>query len=238
MTAASSAFVTEQVGFQRSRMLRTGMRSLVRLLQSPPWRDLVVVDATTVGADPPDMIVELDGRVHAPPRPGFTIRDGLDPAQAELAAALGDMLAYREDLLRRATELAATHHRTYLHARGPQGNPPDKSTCERVVGCSADELDIYAAHKQIETPRGRVELQTLFRRPPSDEPSASDLVKAVIAEVIAAESPDAPLSDDEIRAALAAREILISGGRGERDPIARYRTALGIPPAAERKRPR
>ena len=227
MTDDDDAF---QLSFQGSRLLRTGMRSLVRLLQSPPWRDVIDVDATGVDPDAPDMIVEADGTIREPPLPTFVVKAGLEGLAARLAQAVPDMLARRQELFRRAAALVATHHADFIHGHGEQGDPPDAATCEREVGCPADDLDIYLTHKVLETPRGRLDFQSLFRHPPHAV-NASDLVKDAINALVAGEAPDAPLSDENLVAALAAQDIVIS-----RATVAKYREVLGIPASRDRKR--
>ena len=216
-----------QVSFQGSRLLRTPTRSLAKLLQSPPWRDVIDVDATGVDADAPEMIIEAGGTVREPPLPAYTVKHA-----SRLAQALPELLARRQDVFRRAAVLAAAHHADFIHGHGEQGDPPDAATCEREVGCSADELDIYLTHKIVETPRGRLDFQSLFRQPPRQD-SASAQVKAVIQALVADEPPDAPLSDDKLVEALAAQDIVIS-----RSAVAKYREHLGIATSRERKRGR
>src|SRR6267378_2149080 len=102
-----------QLSFQASRLLRSSMTSISKLLQSPPWVDLIVVDVSQVDPSSPDMIVDVDGGTHEPQLPTFVVREGLTGLQARLAESLPAALARRQELLRRTATVAFAHHRAF-----------------------------------------------------------------------------------------------------------------------------
>jgi RNA polymerase sigma-54 factor len=85
-------------------------------------------------------------------------------------------------------------------------------------------------------PRGTFELKYFFtsglaRAEGGGDDVSSQSVKHYISEMIAAESPDHILSDDEIMDKLKERNITVA-----RRTVAKYREALGIPSSPKRKR--
>lgn len=95
-----------------------------------------------------------------------------------------------------------------------------QTTVSRVVaGAAAD------------TPRGTWWLRALFSSAPGPGSPPAEAIRALLARLVAAEDPAAPLSDAALAAALAA-----TAGPVARRTIAKYRGILGIPPAHARRR--
>ncbi|QDQ86311.1 RNA polymerase factor sigma-54 [Alcaligenaceae bacterium SJ-26] len=93
------------------------------------------------------------------------------------------------------------------------------------------------AQKYMHTPHGLVDFKQFFsaRLAGTDgtqDSTSATAVQALLREIIAAESPDKPVSDNQLADLLSARGVTIA-----RRTVAKYREALRIPPASARKRP-
>ena len=105
----------------------------------------------------------------------------------------------------------------------------------------AEHLDLHEStisratnQKYIQTPRGTFELKYFFSTGVSQYGSADQsaiAIKAHIKELIDAEDPKKPLSDNKLMALLEDKEIMVA-----RRTIAKYREALKIPSSSERKK--
>ena len=88
--------------------------------------------------------------------------------------------------------------------------------------------------KYIQTPRGTFELKYFFSTGVAqygNEDQSSISIKAYIKELISAEDPKKPLSDNKLMDLLEEKEISVA-----RRTIAKYREALGIPSSSDRKK--
>ena len=88
-------------------------------------------------------------------------------------------------------------------------------------------------NKYMHTPRGVFEFRFFFSShvPGEEGEQSSTAVRAKIRKLIAAESPDKPLSDNQIT------KILSEGGvKVARRTVAKYREAMQIPSSSDRKR--
>lgn len=91
------------------------------------------------------------------------------------------------------------------------------------------------ANKYVHTPQGLFELKFFFQsglRSGSGEDVASESVKEKIRNIIAAEDPRAPFSDQHIASVLETEAIDIA-----RRTVAKYREAMGILPSSRRRQP-
>src|SRR6476646_2651473 len=91
------------------------------------------------------------------------------------------------------------------------------------------------ANKYVHTPQGLFELKFFFQsglRGGNGEDVASESVKEKIRNIIAAEDPRAPFSDQHIATALSSDAIDIA-----RRTVAKYREAMGILPSSRRRQP-
>lgn len=87
--------------------------------------------------------------------------------------------------------------------------------------------------KYLLCPRGLFELKYFFGSTPKGDDSAAypnKAIKAHLRSLLNAENPDKPLSDDALAALLAQQDIHIA-----RRTVAKYREAMQIPPAKQRK---
>ena len=105
----------------------------------------------------------------------------------------------------------------------------------------ADELEMHEStisrvttQKYMHTPRGIYEFKYFFSShvgtADGGECSAT-AIRAIIKKLVAAETPNKPLSDSKIASLLADQGIKVA-----RRTIAKYREAMAIPPSNERKR--
>lgn len=102
----------------------------------------------------------------------------------------------------------------------------------------AEELGIHVstvsravAGKHAQTPWGILPLRHFFQAAAAGEGDAArDDVRDVVREVVAAEDPSKPLSDDEIAAAMAERGHAVA-----RRTVAKYRRELDIPSSYRRR---
>jgi RNA polymerase sigma-54 factor len=106
----------------------------------------------------------------------------------------------------------------------------------------ADELEIHEstvsraiAHKYIQTPRGLFEMKYFFSNSLDAQEGAAKLsstcIKSILEEIIAAEDPFHPLSDQLIVKHLDAKGVKLS-----RRTVAKYRQEMHIPATTGRKR--
>ncbi|HEX2666969.1 MAG TPA: RNA polymerase factor sigma-54 [Gammaproteobacteria bacterium] len=105
----------------------------------------------------------------------------------------------------------------------------------------AQELELHestvsrvVANKHMATPRGSVAFRHFFSGElPADDGGAfsATAIRAMIKKLVAQEDPRRPMSDNHITKALMDRGVHVA-----RRTVAKYREALTIPPAHERKR--
>lgn len=110
-----------------------------------------------------------------------------------------------------------------------------------TMAAVADEISVHettvsraVSGKYAETPHGVFELRKFFNaglETESGDELANAGVREVLREILDAESPKKPLSDQKLVAALAARGIKIA-----RRTITKYRAIMKIPPAHLRKK--
>lgn len=115
---------------------------------------------------------------------------------------------------------------TAFFRKGPEALVPlTRREIARKLGISESTVSRAVAGKWAETPWGMKPLAYFFDN--GMAPGAREKLRALVA----AEPPAKPLSDEALRKALARDGIALS-----RRTVAKYRLALGIPSAAERKR--
>ena len=152
-------------------------------------------------------------------RDGEELVDGLAQRQATLLAVARRVVARQQAFFRDGP--AALSPLTMGQVAADLGL--DESTVSRAV-----------AGKYLRSPRGVAELRSFFRagiKTATGETIAADRVRSRLRELVAAEDPARPLSDQALAARLAAEGLPVA-----RRTVVKYRGLLGIPPAAERKR--
>jgi len=100
------------------------------------------------------------------------------------------------------------------------------------IGVHESTVSRATANKYVQTPRGVFEFKFFFANAVGqDQEVATDVIKAMIKELIAKENPKSPYSDQKIADLLNEKGIKIS-----RRTVAKYRDELGIPVMSLRKR--
>jgi RNA polymerase sigma-54 factor len=99
-----------------------------------------------------------------------------------------------------------------------------------AVGLHESTISRVVSGTAVDTPRGTWWLRAMFTGAVRDGGPAAGAVRDQLARLIAAEDPAAPLTDDDLARALAA-----GGAPIARRTVAKYRTALKLPPAHRRR---
>lgn len=104
------------------------------------------------------------------------------------------------------------------------------------IGVHESTVSRATAHKYVQTPRGIFEFKFFFansmgRGTQNDSGVTTDVIKLVLRDIIAAENPKCPYSDQKLADLLKARDMEIS-----RRTVAKYRDELGIGATSVRKR--
>ncbi|MEO0019975.1 MAG: RNA polymerase factor sigma-54 [candidate division WOR-3 bacterium] len=135
----------------------------------------------------------------------------------------------RRRLMRRLVELILqTQQEFFLHG-GKFLKPATLKEAARQLGVSPSTLSRAIAGKYIETHFGIFPLKYFFKTGKAGR--ARTGIKERIKEIIESEDKTSPISDEELCTQLGKEGMEIS-----RRTVAKYRTELGIPPAALRRR--
>jgi len=100
-----------------------------------------------------------------------------------------------------------------------------------AVGVHESTVSRVVAGTAVDTPRGTWWLRALFTQAAQDGGPAAGALRDRLAQLIAAEDPAAPLTDDAL-----AKALSDSGAPIARRTVAKYRAMLNLPPAGRRKR--
>ena len=143
-------------------------------------------------------------------------------------------LQSRNDTLLKVATSIIEHQHGFLE-RGELGMKP------MVLHDIAEELGMHEStisrtttRKYMHTPRGIFELKYFFSShvgTASGGEASSTAIRAMLKELIGAESPKKPLSDNKLAQILSDKGINVA-----RRTVAKYREAMAIPPSNERKR--
>lgn len=102
------------------------------------------------------------------------------------------------------------------------------------IGVHESTVSRATANKFIQTPHGVFSLRFLFGsgiENPDGTATAAESIKRLLADLVAAEDPERPLSDQKLAELLAERGINLS-----RRTVAKYRQEARIPPSSSRRR--
>lgn len=148
--------------------------------------------------------------------------------QLREAYEYADRIARRCETIRNVAQAIVDAQTGFLE-NGPMAIVPlsQRQVAERA-GVDASTVSRATRQKYIDTPRGTFELASFFRNRVGDH--ASDVVTEMVRAIVGAETPQTPLSDDQI-----ARRLHERGARVARRTVAKYREAIGIPGAARRR---
>jgi len=172
---------------------------------------------------PSVQIVEVTGR------PGAR-----DPAALAAARAVTRLVATRNATLLRVGREVLERQKAALEAGTTALQPMTMAEVGDALDLHESTISRVVAGVSIDTPRGTWWLRRLFsaRLGADGGPQASNAaLQARLERLVAAEAPGAPLSDAALAQALAR-----DGPEVARRTVAKYRAALGIPPAHRRRR--
>lgn len=142
-------------------------------------------------------------------------------------------LEQRQDTLFRVTSAIVEAQRDFLD-HGPQAmRPLMLKDIAGKLGLHESTISRTVARKYLHTPRGVFELRHFFSTgyASDDGDAAATAVRAVIGELIGAENPAKPLSDQAIAVLLKQRGLNVA-----RRTVAKYREQLRLAPSHERRR--
>ena len=203
----------------------------------------------------PDVVIErndegqLEARLTGEQLPNLRINDfykdlighhGIDPkARQFLRDQIRDGRSLiRSISLRQETILAIAHklieHQTDFFNKGPRHlRPLTMNVIAEELGMHGTTVSRAVAGKYILTPQGLMEMRVFFATgyQTQDGAEVSNAgVREAIQQLVAAEPPAKPLSDEFLMKALAAQGITVA-----RRTVAKYREQLGILPSHLRK---
>ena len=157
------------------------------------------------------------------------VQDYIKEQLGRARAMIGNLQGRYDTLTRLLAALTAAQPDYFLH--GGDLKPLTMQQLAQGMGVSVSTVSRTVQNKSVLFNGLVVPLRSFFTAPArTDGQVSSQAVKQRIQRFIQAEDPTAPLSDDAVCAALSAAGINIS-----RRTAAKYRTALGIPPASARK---
>ena len=134
-------------------------------------------------------------------------------------------LAQREQTLREIAEVIVQHQRPFLDTESEEKMKPlTRTQVARTIGKHVSTVSRATSGKYVLAPGGRVvRFERFF--------SGSIGAKTVVAELLDRESPDRPLTDEQIR-----RILKVRGFNVARRTAAKYRLALKLPSSVQRGR--
>lgn len=140
----------------------------------------------------------------------------------------------RRQTIYRVTESIVKKQRAFLEKGVKFLQPMTLRDVAEDVGVHESTVSRATAGKYVQTPQGIFELKFFFTSGVESSfgsSTSSKSVKAIIAELIQAEDPRQPLSDQKLREILAGKGIYLS-----RRTVTKYREERKIPSSARRKR--
>ncbi len=141
----------------------------------------------------------------------------------------------RQRTIYRVTESIVKRQREFLERGIAYLKPMVLKDVAEDVEMHESTISRVTTNKYVHTPQGVYELKFFFNSAIQrfhGEALASESVKERIRQIVAAEDPAKPLSDDAIKKILEAENINIA-----RRTVAKYREVMGILPSSKRKRP-
>ncbi len=102
----------------------------------------------------------------------------------------------------------------------------------QALGLHQATVSRVVAGTAVDTPRGTLWLRHLFSGRAGQADKSAAAIRALLGDLVRREPPEAPLSDEALALHLAG-----AGAPVARRTVAKYREALGIPPAHRRRRP-
>jgi RNA polymerase sigma-54 factor len=140
----------------------------------------------------------------------------------------------RSETLLRVTTCIVERQRAFLDYGEEAMKPLVLHDVAETLGMHESTISRVTTRKYMHTPRGIFELKYFFSSHVSTSyggACSSTAIRALIKKLVAAETPNKPLSDSKIAAILEEQGINVA-----RRTVAKYREAMAIPPSNERKR--
>lgn len=143
----------------------------------------------------------------------------------------------RRRTLQRVAQSVVDHQKAFLDEGPEHLRPLLLRDVAGDVGVHESTVSRVVANKYMQTPRGLFPMRSFFLAgltSPTGEGYTLDRVKALIAQIVQAETPGRPLSDARIARIIESQYRLTVARR----TVAKYREELGIPASQERKQTR
>lgn len=140
----------------------------------------------------------------------------------------------RQRTIERITREIIKHQHEFFDEGVARLKPLTMTQIADIIGVHETTVSRALANKYIKTPHGVFEMKYFFTsgyQSDAGESVANTSVKEMIADIVAAEDPGKPLSDQEIVGLLEAKGLKIA-----RRTVAKYREELGLLPSNLRRR--
>src|SRR5262249_24847426 len=140
----------------------------------------------------------------------------------------------RQRTIERITREIIKHQHEFFEEGVSKLKPLTMTQLADLIGVHETTVSRALANKYIKTPHGVFEMKFFFTAGYQSEAGqavANTSVKEMIADIIAAEDPGSPLSDQEIVGLLTQKGLTIA-----RRTVAKYREELGLLPSNLRRR--
>lgn len=151
------------------------------------------------------------------------------------AVALIRSIQHRQKTIYKVTESIVRKQVEFLEHGVSKLKPMILREVAQEIGMHESTVSRVTTNKYIHTPQGIFELKFFFNNPVSSkvgsEDVASESVRQKIKQLVDAESPKAPLSDQQIVDELKKLHIDVA-----RRTVAKYRDTLGILPSSKRRK--
>ena len=151
------------------------------------------------------------------------------------AVALIRSIQHRQKTIYKVTEAIVRKQLEFLEHGVSKLRPMILREIAQEIGIHESTVSRVTTNKYIYTPQGIFELKFFFNNPVSSragsEDVASESVRDRIRQLVAAEDPKSPLSDQQIVDELKRSNIDVA-----RRTVAKYRDILGILPSSKRKK--
>ena len=153
--------------------------------------------------------------------------------RARAASWLIKSIQQRQQTIYRVTQSIVKFQRSFFEHGISHLRPLVLKDIAEDIGMHESTISRITTEKYVHTPQGIFELKFFFSsgvKSVTGSDISSSSVKEQIKEIIAAESPKNPISDQQIVTILKAKNINVA-----RRTVAKYRETLGIPSSSQRK---